>query len=131
MKQFTRHFFNVLLLAAIPFAGFSQKAYVTTKYQGTINKLTVTFNLADGYFPGNEIKLYNKASRTTARFLPENDAINETSPTKFYHFSPSGKKYTDYFLVDSLKEKFEAMPAKISARYFSKTRPVKFILTKK
>ena len=131
MKQFTRHFLYVLLLAAIPFAGISQKAYVTTKYQRTIYKLTVTFNLADGYIQGNEIKLYNKASRTTARFLPENDAIDESRPTKFYHYSPSGKKFTDYFLVDSLKEKFEVMPAKISARYFSKTRPVKFILTKK
>ena len=131
MKQFTRHFLYVLLLAAIPFTGFSQKAYVTTKYQGTINKLTVTFNLADGYAPGNQIKLYNKASRTTTRFLPENDAIDETRPTKFYHYSPSGKKFTDYFLVDSLKENSETIPAKIIARYYSKARPVKFILTKK
>ena len=132
MKQFSRHVCSFLFLAiAIPIAGFSQKAFVTTQYQSSVNKLKVTFNLADGYVPGNELKLYNKVSRTTARFLPENNAIDETRPTKFYHFSPSGKKFRDYFLVDNLKEKFEAMPAKIIARYYNNARIVKFTLARK
>lgn len=131
-NSFALNLFALLVITlALPAMGISQKAYVTTKYQGTSNKLTVTFTLADGYFPGNEIKLYNKPGRKNIRFLPENDVVDETLPTKFYHYSPSGKKFTDYFLVYSLKENYKAMPAKIGARYFSKTRPVKFILTKK
>lgn len=131
-KSFAFHLLTILLLAfALPSTGIAQKAYETTKYQGSSNKLTVTFTHADGYFSGNEIKLYNKTSRKTTRFLPENDAVNETQPTKFYHYSPSGKKYTDYFLVDGIKENYEEMPKQISARYFVKANPVKFVLKKK
>ncbi len=123
--------FFLLLTVVLPQAGIAQKAYVTTKYQGTVNKLTVIFNLANGYVPGNEIKLFNKTSRKTIRFLPENHAVDETRPTKFYHYSPLGKKFTDYFFVDSLKENFETMPSNIIALYYNKARPVRFILNKK
>lgn len=110
---------------------FAQKAYVTTKYQGISNKLTVTLNVADGYFSGTEIKLYNKASRNSTRFLPEKDGVDETQSTKFYHFSPSGKKFTDYFLVDGLQENYEAMPKQINARYFMKANSLKLVLKRK
>ena len=121
----------VIVAIAFPVMCFAQKAYVTTKYQGISNKLTVTLNVADGYFSGNEIKLYNKASRNTSRFLPEKDGVDETKPTKFYHFSPTGKKFTDYFLVDSLQENYEEMPKQFIAKYFIRSNSLKLVLKRK
>ncbi len=121
----------VIFVLAIPFAGLSQKAFVITRYKATIKNLTVTFNLAEGYFSANDLRLYNKMSRQTSRFLPEISAPNNNEPTRFLHYSPSAKKYSDYFLVEGLKDNNEIMPAKIVAVYYSKSKPVKFVLTKK
>ncbi len=133
MKKSIVFYLPALLFVAnaLPVMCFSQKAYVTTKYQVTSNKLTVTLYVADGYFSGNEIKLYNKASKKTTRFLSEKDGVDETQPTKFYHFSPSGKKFTDYFLVDSLQENYEAMPKQLNARYFMRSNCLKLVLNRK
>ncbi|MCY7421535.1 MAG: hypothetical protein LH478_07310 [Chitinophagaceae bacterium] len=121
----------VIFVLAIPYAGISQKAYAATRYKATVKNLIVTFNLAEGYFSASELKIYNKISRQTSRFLPETGAFNENEPSKFIHYSPSTKKYSDYFLVEGLKENDEMMPAKINAVYYSKSKPVKFVLIKK
>ena len=132
MKRLAGYFlFLVIFVLAMPYIGMSQKAYVTTRYKATVKNLTVTFNLAEGYFSGNELKLYNKISGQTSRFLPETDAPNHNEPSKFFHYSPAGKKYHDYFLVEGLKENNEMMPIKINAVYYSKSRPVKFVLKRK
>ncbi len=111
--------------------GCRKKAYAIIRYKATVKKFAVTFNLAEGYFSANDLKLYNKISRQTSRFLPETSAPNDNEPSKFIHYSPSAKKYSDYFLVEGLNENNEMMPAKIIVVYYSKSKPVKFVLTKK
>lgn len=132
MKQFAGHILLLLVVAiGIPSACFSQKAYVTNTYKATTQRLVLMFNLAEGYFSGNELKLLNKTTGKTTRFLPENNLVEENKPTKFYHYSPAGKKFNDYFLVEGLKESFETPPAKFVAWYYNRPLKVKFVLYKK
>ena len=118
----------IVLVVSMPFAGQSQKAYNTTKYKTTVKGLTATFTFAEGYFAGNEIKLYNKASRSISRFVPDTDTPKQNKASKFIHYSPLAKTYSDFFLIQGLH--VDTIPAKIYAVYYSKSRPVKFVLTK-
>jgi hypothetical protein len=96
----------------------AQKAYSAVYYIGKIKNLTVRFMLADGYVAGCEINTTNATSKKRSVFLPQEGSPDENNQMKFYHYSTSGKTFTDYFIIDGLEEFFDVLPQSFTGTYY-------------
>jgi hypothetical protein len=108
-------FLSVLLL---PFSAFSQKAYENIYYSGKTKDMRIKLAVADGYIGASELRTTDLKTKKTSRFLPENGYVKEYRKLKFYHYSPSGKTFGDYFIIDGMAEYFDNTPARIYGKYY-------------
>ena len=122
---------RVILFAAIlllPVSALAQKAYEAIYYTGATQNITATFKLADGYIPACEITTKDNATRKTSRFMPESGVPDESDKLKFFHYSDTGKKFTDYFIINGL-DSYEETPSQFTGAYYfnGKSYPITFI----
>lgn len=109
---------------------FSQKAYEPIYYMGKVENIKVKFTLGNGYIAASEIKTTDIKTQKISKFLPENGYADDENKLKFYHFSSSKKAFTDYFIIDQLKEQYENIPLEFKATYFVKGKRYKVTLKK-
>ena len=110
--------------------GFAQKAYETFYYSGKVQNITVLFSLADGYMGANQIKTTDNTSKKISQFLPASGAPTSNLKMKFYHYSKSGKKFTDYFILEGIDESYNELPEKIIGKYYFNNKEYNLILLK-
>jgi len=122
--------FILLAIFAVPIFAFSQKAYNAIYYSGKTRKFIVKFTLADGYMAGCEIKTIDNKTKKTSKFLPKNGYADDNKKMKFYHYSPSSKTFSDYFIIEGIKEVYDTTPAKFYGKYYYNGTGYKIILTK-
>jgi hypothetical protein len=120
----------VFVMMITPKFIFSQKAFEAIHYSGTTQNIVVKFTFADGYIAGCEIKTKDIKTKKTSKFLPENGYPNDDKKMKFYHFSTSGKKFSDYFIIDGMEEFEEGTPAKFTGTYYFNGKAFNITLTK-
>lgn len=122
---------RVILFTAIlllPVSTLAQKAYEAVYYSGATQNITATFKLADGYTPACEITTKDNATKKTTRFLPVSGTADDAGNLKFYHYSDSGKKFTDYFIINGI-ESYDDTPSQFTGTYYfnGKSYPITLI----
>mgnify|MGYP000990756912 CR=1 FL=1 len=122
--------FLLLTLFALPILAFSQKAYEAIYYTGKTQNIFVKFTLADGYLAGCEIKTTDTKTKKASKFLPENGYADDDKKMKFYHYSTSGKKFNDYFILEGIEESYDTTPKILYGQYFYNGTAYKITLTK-
>jgi hypothetical protein len=120
----------IIVLLAIPVLAFSQKAFEAIYYRGSTENISVKFILANGYITASEIQTINRKTKRMTKFLPVSNYAGNNSKMKFYHYSPSGKKFSDYFILENIEEYSQHVPAKILGKYFLNRTAYNIILTK-
>lgn len=118
-----------MVIMCLPVFAYSQKAFEAVYYSGKTQNIEVKFTLADGYIEGCEIKTTDLKTKKTSRFLPDFDYANDDDVMKFYHYSRSGKTFSDYFLINGLYDYVDA-PAIFSGTYYFKGKAYDLTLTK-
>lgn len=127
----TKKFIFILLIVfSLPIVAFSQKAYEAIYYSGKTQNITVKFTLADGYIAGCEIKTTDNKTKKTSKFLPETGYADDDKKMKFYHYSTSGKTFSDYFILEGIEEMYETTPTKIYGEYYFNGAVFKITLIK-
>ena len=124
-----KHFLVVLLILSLPVFTSAQKAYDAYYYKGSTQNISVSFTLADGYIAACELKTTDLTSKKTSSFLPETGAPDEMKRMKFYHYSTSGKKFTDYFIIDGMEEMYDSLPKIIYGKYYFNNSSYPLVLT--
>lgn len=117
------------LLLSLP--GYTQKAFEAVYYKGKTQNISVLFTLADGYTPGCEIKTTDLKTRKTSQFMPEVGVADEHKQLKFYHFSPSQKRFSDYFIIDGIEEVYDKVPRKLYGKYYFNGKAYPLVLIRK
>jgi hypothetical protein len=123
---------SLLLLSifTLPVLAFSQKAYESIYYTGKTQNITVKFTLANGYIGACEVKTTDNKTKKSSKFLPENGYAGDDKKMKFYHYSATGKTFTDYFIIEGMEEVYESIPAKIYGNYYFNGTAYKITFTK-
>lgn len=116
---------------ALPLFVFSQKAYEAIYYTGKTQTDFLKFTLANGYTAASKIIITTNKTKNSATFLPEQGEADTAGKLKFYHYSTSGKKFTDYFILEGSNENYEKAPLKIFGKYYYKGRAYPIALKKK
>lgn len=134
--KFTRNlnfqiFALFILVILLPKPSWSQKAYDVLDYKGKTQNITVHFKYAYGYSDASEIKTTDNKTKRTSSFLPVVGLPDSNQKMKFYHHSISGKKFTDYFILEGIKEYYDSIPSKINGKYFFNDKSYDLILYKK
>jgi len=124
----------LLVVAAVfilPVLAYSQKAYDAVVYTGETQNITVKFTLANGYVQASEIRTTDNKSRKSSKFLTAEGYPDDESKMKFYHFSSSGKTFSDYFILDGIEESYDLPPAEIYGKYYFNGGEFELTLKKK
>jgi|GEM_PF-713262 len=120
----------IITVLAIPVFGFSQKAYELIYYRGTAQNINIKFTLAHGYINASEIQTTDRKTKRVSKFLPVSDNADNDSKIKFYHYSTSGKTFSDYFILEDMKEYYQHVPAKIHGNYYLNRTAYSITLTR-
>jgi len=123
--------FAILAIFTLPVLAYSQKAYDAVVYTGKTQNITVTFTLANGYVEASQILTTDNKSKKRSKFLPAEGYPDDESRMKFYHFSSSGKSFTDYFILDGIEQSYEEPPAEIYGKYYFNGEEFELTLKKK
>ncbi len=110
---------------------FCQKAYDAIIYVGKTQNITVQFTLANGYISASEIKTTDNKTKKTSKFSPTDATIDNDKKMKFEHVSTSGKKFSDYFMLEGMEDNYETPPSKITGNYFFNGTAFAITLVKK
>ncbi len=110
-------YISVSLLLFIMNNAFAQKAFDAVYYTGKTQNISVQFMLANGYIGGSEIKTTDLKTKKTSKFLPNFDEEGNSDRMKFYHYSTSKTKFTDYFILNGIKDGYDENPSTIKGTY--------------
>lgn len=124
-------FLSLLAGPLLVLPAMAQKAYDAVYYKGKTQNVSVLFTLADGYTAGCELQTTDLKTRKTSRFMPEEGVADEHKQLKFYHFSPSQKHFSDYFIIDGIEEVYDKVPGKLYGNYYFNGKAYSLVLTRK
>ena len=120
----------IITVFAMLIFGLSQKAYEAIYYRGTTQNITVKFILAYGYIEACEIQTTDRKTKRTSKYLPVNSNADNDRKMKFYHYSTSGKTFSDYFMLEDIEEYYQHVPATIHGNYYFNRTAYSITLTR-
>ncbi len=117
-----------ILLVLISSKMFAQKAYDEIYYSGKTQNISVQLKLANGYIGASEIKTKDLTTNKSSKFLPKYDEEGNSDRMKFYHSSTSKTKFTDYFILEGIKDGYDENPTIIKGHYYFNGEAYEIIL---
>ncbi|WP_143014216.1 hypothetical protein [Mucilaginibacter pineti] len=112
----------ILLLTALPFFCFAQKAYELECYSGKLNGKTIRLDLANGFIGATQIVIPRKSGLAPVIYYA-NSGTPETNNTMLFQSKYLQKK--DYFILDNMKEAYEDLPRFITGKYYFRKQLIK------
>lgn len=111
----------ILLLIALPFCGFAQKAYNLERYTGKLNGKTITLELADGFIGGSAIKIPRRSDQSPVTYYA-NSGMPEANNTMLFQSKYLQKK--DHFILENMQEVYKDIPDYINGKYYFNKKAV-------